>query len=117
MLKRSLNTIAVSLLAVAGSIAASAPASAAERVYIPFADKGGIDDWRAVDDRVLYLRSRMGQWYKAATFGPCDGLRFSERIAYKSEADGSFDDKSSIIVDGRECRLQTLVKSEPPPKR
>ena len=50
-------------------------------------------------------------------FAPCDGLGFANRIGYKSEPDGSFDDKSSILVEGRECRLQTLVKSDPPPKK
>ena len=112
MLKRSLF-----LFATISVISPVAAVLAAERVSIPFADTVGIDDWRSVNDTTLYLHSRMGQWYKAEMFGPCEGLSFSERIGYKSEADGSFDDTSSIIVDGRECRLQTLVKSDPPPKR
>ncbi len=99
------------------ALAAATPVSAAERVFIPFADKGGIDDWRSVNDRTLFLRSRGGQWYRAEMFAPCDGLGFANRIGYKSEPDGSFDDKSSILVEGRECRLQTLVKSDPPPKK
>ena len=108
MLKKTL--IAIAALGVAGTT------FAADRVFIPFADRGGIDDFHPVNDHVVYLRGRTQQWYKAEMFAPCSGLNFSERIGYETEADGSFDDTSSIIVDGQKCRVQKLEKSEDPNK-
>ncbi len=110
MLKRSLT-----LLVLASGLAA-APAFAANRVFIPFADRGGINDWRATNERTIWLHSRTGQWFKAEMLGIRDGLRFAERIAYRAQPDGSFDDRSAVIVGGRACRVQSLVKSDPPPK-
>ena len=106
-----------SLIAAAALLSLAATASAAERVSIPFANNGGIDDWRADGDKGLYLRARGGQWYQAKLFGPCLGLNFTETIGYVPEADGSLDNSSSIIVDGQRCNLQTLEKSDKPPTR
>jgi len=109
-------------LAALGLVAAlSGHAMAAdqiENVSIPFADSGGIDEWHAVDDKTVYLRSRTRQWYKAELLGPCNGLQFATKIGYVAEPTGSLDKNSSIIVDGQRCKLITLQKSEKPePKK
>jgi len=103
------------VLIVAMSVGASVAASAAER--IAFADRGRIDSWHADDDKTVYLRNGSDKhWYKAGLLGSCNGLRFATAIGYKTEADGSFDKYSSIIVDGRECKVTSLEKSEDPTK-
>ena len=85
-------------------------------ISIPFVDHGGIRDWRANDDRSMWIEARNGQWYYAEMFGPCFGLNFAERIGFITEPSGSFDRFSSVIVDGQKCYVDTLRLSDPPSK-
>jgi hypothetical protein len=48
---------------------AASPATASTYVSIPFADHGGIRDWRADGDRSMWIEGRNGQWYYAELFG------------------------------------------------
>lgn len=84
---------------------------------IPFADIGGIRDWRAVDDQTLYVQGRNDQWFRAKLFAPCQGLPFDTTIGFVVEPTGSFDRFSSILVDGHECPLASLTKAAAPPGR
>jgi hypothetical protein len=93
------------------------PAGAAEHISIPFASSGGIDEWRAESDRVLYLRSRTRDWYRAELIAPCEGLNFVETIGYVPASNGSFDSTSTILVDGRRCVVMKLEKSAEPTRR
>jgi len=115
MLKKTVLTLA----AIGGLVGAgSAPTIAADHVSIPFASSGGIDDWRPEGNRVVYLHSRGNDWYRAELFGPCDGLKFTETIGYVPSTNGSFDNTSSIVVDGKRCAVMKLEKSaEPAPKK
>ena len=96
---------------------ASAPTFAADTAEIPFANKGGIQDWRAETDRVLYVQGQNRQWFKAELLSDCIGLRFAERIAFETEASGAFNKFSSVKVDGRDCPVSSFEKSGPPPKK
>jgi hypothetical protein len=91
-------------------------AASSEYLSIPFVDHGGIRDWRANDDRSMWIQARNGQWYYAEMFGPCFGLNFAERIGFVTEPSGSFDRFSSLIVDGQKCHIDTLRRSDPPSK-
>lgn len=83
---------------------------------IPFANFGGINDWRADGDNAIYIQGRSRKdWYRATLFGPCIGLPFAEKVGFVSEPSGSFDKFSSIVVRGQECQVQTLVKLDGPP--
>jgi hypothetical protein len=95
----------------------SLPAFAANVAEIPFADKGGIQDWRADNDRVLYVQGQNRQWYKAELMSDCIGLRYAERIGFDTEASGAFNKFSSIKVEGRDCPVSSFEKSDPPPKK
>jgi Family of unknown function (DUF6491) len=110
------SMIALTVLASLGCVG---PGTAADtRVSIPFHGKGGIDSWYAVNDSLIYLKSRSGDWYRAELAGPCSGLSFATAIGYEQEASGSFDSRSTILVDGQRCPLVKLEKSAgPTPKK
>jgi len=110
--------IARSLLAglTALSLATVAVASEAP-VSIPFASTGGIDEWHADTDSALYLRSRTREWYRAELLGPCAGLSYATTIGYVTPANGSFDNTSSIVVNGERCKVTKLEHSAAPPKK
>jgi hypothetical protein len=98
----------------ATTTAPASPAAASPYVSIPFADHGGIRDWRADGNRSMWIEGRNGQWYYAQMFGPCFGLNFSDRIGFVVAPYGSFDRYSSVIVDGQKCMVESLRLSDPP---
>lgn len=94
--------------------AVSNAALSAERAVIPFANLGGIRNWRAADNRTLYVQGRNDRWYLGELSAPCLGLDSANRIGFVVEPSGSFDKLSSVVVDGRECRLKSLTQTEAP---
>jgi hypothetical protein len=96
---------------------ASASKEAEAQASIPFANQGGIYDWRVVDDRTVLIQSINRQWYKATLFSPCIGLPFAQRIGFESNPDGSFDKFSAIKLRHQRCSLTSLVKTDPPTKK
>jgi hypothetical protein len=107
---------AVSLDAANAPVAARAPAASAE-ARIAFSSRN-IWNWHVVDDQTLLIQSNSRKWYKAKLLGNCPGLRFVERVGFKSNADDSFDKFSSIQVrGGQRCQLISLTESDGPPKK
>jgi hypothetical protein len=84
---------------------------------IPFANHGGIRDFRSDGTEAIYLQDQANRWYRATLMGSCFDLPFAEAIGYRTNADDSFDRFSSILVRGRSCPLQTLDPSGPPPEK
>jgi hypothetical protein len=114
-------TAALALLLV--GLAAGAPRSAgaadapAPEARIPFADHHGIYNWQVVDDRTVLIQSQNHQWYKATLLSHCVELPFAERLAFKTNADGSFDKFSAIESHGQYCPLTSLVQTAAPAKK
>ncbi|HEY0412793.1 MAG TPA: DUF6491 family protein [Allosphingosinicella sp.] len=113
------------ILSVAAAAALTAPAAASppapppagEEARIPFADFGGIRDFHAVGDDVLYLQDRARNWYRARLFGPCFGLPWALRVGIDTRGSSSFDRNSAVLVDGERCRIESVTRSGPPPKK
>lgn len=99
-------------MAVAASAADNPPAN----VRIPFANYGGIFDWRADGDHALYIQGRNRQWYHAELMGPCTDLPFAEHIGFVIEPSGDLDRFSAIVVHHHQCMFTSLTPSGPPPK-
>lgn len=106
---------AAALQARAADPAPAAPTGQPAEATIPFANRGGIDDWHADGDNSLYVKSRAGQWYRAKLMGPCLDLRFANTIGFVTRPGDTFDRFSSIRVRGHDCALTSLVPSDPPP--
>jgi len=79
-------------------------------VTIPFADMGGIQDWRPIGTEGLLIEGHNHQWYKAEFFGPCIGLDYSLAVGFVTDPSGHVDRFSSIIVDGQRCWFKSLEK-------
>lgn len=117
------------IIAAAIAMAAFAPAAhaapakqPADRLIgvdarIPFADSNGIRNYHADGDRGLWIEDVRGRWYRAELFGPCQGLNFANKIGFVTKGTGTLDRFGQILVDGRTCQLQSLVTSNPPPKK
>ncbi len=92
-------------------------AAAEPDVRIPFANYGGINDWRADGSSAIYIQGRNRSWYHAELLGSCTDLPFAEHVGFVVEPNGEFDRFSEIIVGHQRCILKSLTKSEPPPTK
>lgn len=117
---KRLTLIAAALMVAAPLAHAADPVKpiTGREASIPFADLGGIEDWRANGDQGLWIRGRSKhQWYYAELLGHCSGLSFRDAIGFVIEPYGSFDKFSSIVVEGRICPIKSLKESTPPPSK
>ena len=112
------STLALATLVAGTGVAADGigkPAAAPE-VAIPFANRGGIRDWNAVDDKGIWIQSVRGQWYYATFFAPCTGIQFETAVRFLPGATGTLDKGSALLSrqTGR-CRFASLMASDTPP--
>jgi hypothetical protein len=103
--------------AASGQSASEASTPADQEARIPFANHGGIYDWRVVDNRTVLIQSSSRQWYKATLMGSCINLQFAQRVGFETNPDGSFDKFSTIRLRGQRCPVISLVKTDPPAKK
>ena len=106
------------LLAAASPLAASPPEGdhVAEQARIPLAGFR-IRTFRTVGFDTVYFRVGRRDWYRADLVGQCLGLPNALRIGIDTYGSSTLDNTSSLIVDGESCRIISLVRSEPPPRR
>lgn len=109
--------IAAGVAVLLTAAAAGAAAPKAKEAQILFANQGGIRDWRALDEKGLYVRGQDGQWYYATLFASCFGLPSATGIGFVTTPGGGFDKFSAIVVENNKCPVVSLVKSDPPPKK
>ena len=84
---------------------------------IPFADHGGIYDWRANGNVGLWVQALNRQWYYATFMGTCWGLDTAPSIGFVTDVTGEFDRWSSVIVPHQpRCHLSTFEQSAAPPQ-
>jgi hypothetical protein len=111
--------VLLAALAAAPIVAAppgpAAPPSAGEEVSIPFAHFGGIYNFDAPSDDVVYLQDRARNWYRAQLYGPCWGLQDAIGIGVDTRGSANFDRTSQLIVDHQSCPIESLTRSGPPP--
>lgn len=109
-------------LALAGFAAgAVAGEPAARPASIPFANHGGISDWKADGTRGLWVQDVHRQWYYAELMGPCTGLDFVEKLGFETGPDGALDQHGAVSFKDagmlvQRCVFRTFVRSDGPPK-
>jgi hypothetical protein len=105
-------------LCAAAATAETAPPPAPAEASIPFANHGGILNWRADRDRGLYVQDSRRQWYYAKFMGSCPGVDFANGLGFNTKPMGTFDKWSTVVVPGEgSCFLQSVVASDGPPSK
>jgi hypothetical protein len=107
----------LALAAAAPAALAQPPAPADREVRIPFVQFGAIRNFRNVGDDVVYFQGRRRMWYRATLNGPCINLPRALRIGLDTRYGDTLDNTSSLIVEGESCRIVSLVRGDPPPRR
>lgn len=84
---------------------------------IPFLSRATVRDWHALDDKTLYIQHTNRTWYRADMFGPCMGLPYATGIGFVNERGrNAFNRFGEIVVDGRRCKVNSLMEAPPPPE-
>jgi hypothetical protein len=108
------------LLLTAGTAAAQrAPEPEGRQVSIPFITYGGARNFHAAPGgRGIYIQNSRRDWFYADFFSRCNDLPFATRIGFKTFGGGSSLERGDTILVGRErCRINSIVRSGPPPKK
>jgi hypothetical protein len=95
----------------------AAPPRADEEVRIPFARFGAVRNFQNEGDRIVYFEGRRRQWYRATLFAPCINLPHALRLGFETRYGDVLDNSTTLLVDGEACRIESLVRSDPPPRR
>ncbi|HTN13879.1 MAG TPA: DUF6491 family protein [Sphingomonadaceae bacterium] len=116
--------------ALAAMAVVSAPAMAEEQqgaaqssettaeAYIPFANHGGVRDWRAEGRDVIYFQDSRRRWYKAELFSPATDLPYTLFIGLDTGAGGRLDRWSNVYISGQRYALKSFVMIDgQPPKK
>lgn len=104
-------------LAAPGHSSEPAKSEGNEEARIAFPHRGAIRSFRAEGRDTLYLRVRGRQWYRATLMGSCPDLPFANSIGIDTRGSASLDRFSMVLVGQDRCPIQSLVKSDPPPRR
>ena len=96
----------------------SASAAKPQEAAIPFANQGGIRDWRADNERGMWVQDTHNRWYYGRFMAPCTGLQFAETVRFKTGPSGELDRWSVVRArDTGNCAFTSFVRSEGPPKK
>lgn len=92
-------------------------ANVSQQASIPFANHGGIWDWRADGENAVYIEGASGKWYKAELFMPAFDLPFVQYIGIDPSPDGSLDKWSAIYVEGQRYPFKSFTQVANPTRR
>ena len=89
----------------------------AQQASIPFANNGGIWDWRADGENAVYFEDSFGHWYKAKLFMPAFDLPFVQFIGIDTSPGGSLNRWSAIYVRGQRYPFMSFTRVAGPTDR
>jgi hypothetical protein len=90
---------------------------ATQGAEIPFAEHGGIADWRVEGDNTVYFEDQHRHWFRATLLTPAFDLPFVEAIGIEAGPTGSLDNFGAITVKGRRYEFSTFVAVSGPPEK
>ncbi len=76
-----------------------------------------IRNFEADGREAVYLQDQRRNWYRATLTSPCFELPFVHAIGVDTRGSNSVDQFSTLIVGRERCRIESLVRSGPPPKK
>lgn len=81
---------------------------------IPFANQGGVLDWRADGEDAIYLEDVFGHWYKAELFSPSWDLPFVQFIGLDPGPTGNLDQFGAVYIAGRRYPFSSFTEVPDP---
>jgi hypothetical protein len=113
------RTAGVGLAVILAGCASTPPAETASgETTIPFIKSSGILDFRyGGEEDLVYIHGSGGQWYQVRTVGPCPRLLTANSLGFQTNGPDQLDRFSTILAEGMRCPVQSITRSEAPPKK
>ena len=89
----------------------------APEASIPFANHGGVRNWRADGDQTVYFEDSQRRWYKAELMSRANGLPFANAIGIDPGATDRLDRFGAIVVEGQRYPFKSFVRVDGPPEK
>ncbi len=94
----------------------AAEATPAAAPSLQFSDLGGVKNWKAGGDAVIFVKNKADEWYKAEMAETCMTLDTKKGVNFQTALDPVTNEKTSaIVVDHHICRITSLTKVNGPP--
>jgi hypothetical protein len=97
------------------SVKADQPA-ALTPAEIPFANHGGIYDWKADGENAILIKSLSRKYYRATFMSRCIGLPFAQTIGFVTTGTDTLDKFGSILLHHENCQFQSFEAIPKPDK-
>jgi hypothetical protein len=119
MLKTISAMLLPALVLTAGTAAAQrVPQHREKQVTIPLVGGSSVRTFQPTRrGDAVYIQSFRGDWYLARLYGPCFDLPYATSIGFKSFSSMSLDRGDTIIAGRQQCKIASIVRSGPPPKK
>ena len=92
--------------------------AASGETTIPFIRSNGILDFRyGGEEDLVYIHGSGGQWYQVRTQGPCPRLQTANSLGFDTNGPDQLDRFSTLLAEGMRCPVQSITRSDPPPKK
>lgn len=114
---KTLIVTLAAILAAAPAVASAASPPLEREARIPFVRYNSVRTFRPVSDTIVYLQDQRRNWYRATLAVPCFNIQSALRLGIDTRYGGTLDNSSSFIANGERCRIHSLVRSAPPPRR
>lgn len=115
--------VIVLLVAITPMVASAADEEVAQssgskqEVTIPFANHGGISDWKRVSDSTLLIEDVHGHWYLAKLQFEAYDLAFADSMGFDTLPTGELGKLSSVVVSGKKYPIVSLTRTDKPAKK
>lgn len=101
-------------LAAAEDAAGKVDHADAPELSIPFASRGGVRDWVAVDEATLLIQDPARKWYRVRLLAPARHLLHAEGLGFVTGPGGSLERGGAIVVRGQPYPIASITASEGP---
>jgi Family of unknown function (DUF6491) len=81
---------------------------------IAFPSNGGVRNFRADDDRGVWIEDQRRNWYYASFMGHCRDIRWADAIGFDTYGSARLDRNSRLIVGNEVCSISRLVTADKP---
>ncbi|MCB2060900.1 MAG: DUF6491 family protein [Novosphingobium sp.] len=116
-MKYSALLLPLAAIAMVSSPVAATESQPRQEASIPFADHGGIWDWRASGDQAVYFQDGHRRWYRAELFAPAYDLPYVEFIGIDARPGGTLDKWGAVYVHGQRYAFKSFEKVDGPPAK
>lgn len=115
--RRRSTVVAVVLATLLAACATTAPrnvASDPDNISIPFASRGGIMNWQAIDESHLLVQDQHRSWYEVTLQNPSYRLPFVESLGFATDPSGALSRWASIVVEGMPYPIASITRAKAP---